>query len=82
MDVMVRCSNDFGRVIGRTRFAVTLDDGATVADLLAVLCAQYPMIAAPLNATIPVVAGQHTGYETVLQSGQEIALLTPVSGGR
>lgn len=81
MQVMVRLSQDLARVTGRARFAVTLDDPATVADLFDALRVQYPALAAQLPAAIPIITGQHTGNDTPLAAGQEVSLLTPISGG-
>lgn len=81
MQVMVRLSQDLARVTGRTRFAVTLDDPATVADLIDTLRGQYPALAAHLSAAVPIVTGQHRDNDTPLTAGQEVSLLTPISGG-
>lgn len=81
MEIQVRLSQDLARATGRPRFAVTLDDSATVADLLAFLQAQFPVYAGQLSAAVLVVGGQHAGMDTCLRAGQEVALLTPVSGG-
>lgn len=81
MEIMVRLSQDLARATGRPRLTVTLDDSATVADLLALLRTQFPAYATYLSAAVPVVTGQHVSQETPLRAGQEVALLTPVSGG-
>jgi molybdopterin synthase catalytic subunit len=60
-----------------------LDDGATVADALAEL-ARDPLIA-DLLARLPVrmaVNRELVGEDTPLRSGDELALLPPVSGGQ
>lgn len=82
MEVMVRFSQDFVRVTGSPRLTIALEEGATVADLLAALRDQYPALAKPLAAAIPVLTGQYADEATTLQAGQEVSLLTPVSGGR
>ncbi|MCC6169081.1 MAG: MoaD/ThiS family protein [Caldilineaceae bacterium] len=82
MEIRIRLSQDLARATGRPRFAVTLDDSATVADLLAHLQAQFPAYAGPLSAAVLVIHGQNVDKDTPLHAGQEVALLTPVSGGR
>ncbi|RIK43604.1 MAG: hypothetical protein DCC57_17655 [Chloroflexi bacterium] len=81
MEIRIRLSQDLARAAGRPRFAVTLDDSATVADLLALLQTQFPAYAGQLSAAVLVVGGQHVDKDTPLHAGQEVALLTPVSGG-
>jgi molybdopterin converting factor small subunit len=81
MQVTVRLSHDLARMAGMARIPVTLDAGATVADLVAALGTRFPALAPGLAAAVPVVDGRHTGRQEPLAAGQEIALLTPVGGG-
>ena len=60
---------------------VDLADGATVADLYAVLADAEPDAAPALRSALAVVAGQHAGRDDVLRHRQEVALLLPISGG-
>jgi molybdopterin converting factor subunit 1 len=66
----------------RTSEAVrTLADGATVADLWAVLCRERPDLQ-PLGASISfAVNREYVEREHVLAEGDEVALIPPVSGG-
>jgi molybdopterin converting factor small subunit len=58
-----------------------LPDGATVDDLYDRLAATHPEIAPALVSALPLVAGSHVLRGQVLAHGDEVALLTPVSGG-
>jgi molybdopterin converting factor small subunit len=82
MQVTVRLSHDLARMAGMARVSVTLDKGATIADLVAALGTRFPALTQRLSAAVPVVDGRHRGDQHALESGQEIALLTPASGGR
>ena len=81
MELTIRLSGDLGRLVGVPRVTVTLDDDATVADVLDSLVARHPQLARELRAAVPVVGGVHASPGTPLSGQREIALLTPVAGG-
>jgi molybdopterin synthase sulfur carrier subunit len=58
-----------------------LDDGATVADLLARLGEREPDLAPALRSALPVIGGAHVESRRPLEDRQEVALLLPVAGG-
>jgi MoaE-MoaD fusion protein len=67
---------------GRELVELELAQGATVADALAAL-AQVPELARPL-AQVPVQMAVNRDYaseQTLLQAGDELALIPPLSGG-
>ena len=55
-------------------------DGNTVADLRRKLLAEYPRLAG-LRSLYIAVNNEYADEEKVLQEGDEIALIPPVSGG-
>ncbi len=81
MEISVRLSLGLAKSAGSARWLVDLPEGATVADLLDRLCAEHPDLAQQLSATVTVISGQTVDRSTPLSSGQEIAFLTPISGG-
>lgn len=67
---------------GRPVVAVELPAGATVGELRRRLAAAVPALAALLKRSSLAVAGEFAGDDQVIaESGVEIALLPPVSGG-
>ena len=54
---------------------------ATGADLLAVLAAEHPVIAEHQSVIRLAVNLRYVPLDTVLKEGDEVALITPVSGG-
>jgi molybdopterin converting factor small subunit len=80
MQVRVRLGAGLSRLAVAPVVGLELDDGATVADALARLAADQPVLAAHLPAALPV-AGVHAGRDRPLLAGEELALVTPVSGG-
>lgn len=81
MQVQVRLSGGLADQIGLARLNMTVQDGATVADLKAALCKQYPALKQGLDVALPVTGGRHIALTEPLMSGQEVAFLLPVAGG-
>jgi molybdopterin converting factor small subunit len=81
MQVMVRVNGVLVQKVGVARLPLSLMEGATVADLLAVLVKQYPQVAVEAGRAVTVVAGVHVDKTAVLHPNQEVALLLPVAGG-
>ncbi len=70
--------------LGSEGETVELDDGATVADLLATLRARGSAFAAALAPDKPVRAAvdqEFAGSEATLRDGTEVGLFPPVTGG-
>jgi molybdopterin converting factor small subunit len=81
MQVRVRLGAGLARLTAAPVVGLELDDGATVADALDLLRAERPELASALPAALPVVAGSHAQRDRPLRTGEELALVTPVSGG-
>jgi molybdopterin converting factor small subunit len=81
MQVRVRLGAGLARLAEAPMLTIDLDDGATVADLFERLGALAPDVARALPSVLPVVAGEHVERMRSLRSGEEVALLLPVSGG-
>lgn len=81
MLIQVRINGALAQALGTVRLTATLDEAATIDELIAHLCQQYPKAKAKLTQAVPVIAGQHMPKSSILSSGQEVALLLPVAGG-
>lgn len=81
MQVSVRFSAPLAQELGAPRLSLTLPDGATVADLVAILRSDHPR-AERLSAALPIIAGQYVPLDRPLAPDTEVALLLPVAGGR
>jgi molybdopterin converting factor small subunit len=70
----------YAELLGAESVDVTLEDGATVADLVAALRALPGGASLP---AIPLVAVAHAkaDFDTVLPRDAELALLPPLAGG-
>jgi molybdopterin converting factor small subunit len=61
--------------------ALELPDGATPADAAARLTTRYPALEWLRRATKPAVNLEYTTWDHLLQEGDEVAFIPPVSGG-
>jgi molybdopterin synthase sulfur carrier subunit len=59
---------------------IELPQGATTADLKAYLNSQYPALQ-QLATYLIAVNSEYSAEQTIIQEGDEIAIIPPVSGG-
>lgn len=69
------------RSVGHAEVTAEVPDGATGADLLAVLAEAHPSIAAHRPVIRLAVNLHYVPLSTLLAPDDEVALITPVSGG-
>jgi len=81
MQITVRVNGVLAQKMGTARFPVTLPTPARIQDLRQYLQTQYPGLSVEIERAVTVVSGVHKPATTLLQDGQEIALLMPVAGG-
>ncbi len=81
MQVSVRLSGELARIGGVPRLALELADGATVAQVRALIEDRVPHLSGALDATLPVIRGHHVDVDHSLRNGDELALLLPAAGG-
>jgi MoaE-MoaD fusion protein len=66
---------------GKSSDLLELPDGASVRDVLAHYLSEVPRMKESLASLAVAVNREYAGAETALKSGDEVALLPPVSGG-
>jgi molybdopterin converting factor small subunit len=81
VQVRIRLGTALARIAPAPLMSVELPDGATVDDLYQRLQDVTPELAPALRSALPVLAGAHVERGRPLAHGDEIALLTAVSGG-
>ena len=81
MQISVRYFGIVGDVVRRKTDEVDLEDGATVADLLAALVRDNPGFAPVAKQVRAVVDGENAGRDLVLLPGSEVALMRAIGGG-
>jgi molybdopterin synthase catalytic subunit len=67
---------------GASIVSVDVPDASTVGELTAAVRADYPRLAPPEVRIVVAVNAEYADDEQVLQPGDEVCLIPPVSGGR
>jgi molybdopterin converting factor subunit 1 len=81
MRIRLRVFASFREVMGRSELSIDAPEGASVADLLERLGAQYPRLGPTLTNAMLAVNQEYVGPDYRLREGDELALIPPVSGG-
>lgn len=81
MTVTVRLFAALREAAGTDRWEIDLPDGATVQELVHVAMVHHPQLAPFRPVVRAAVNDGWAGSDTVLNDGDEVALLSPVSGG-
>ena len=81
MELNVRLFALYRERAGRNIISVALRDGATVADLTDEVRRQIPELAPPEVKIVVAVNTDYADPDIILQSGDDVCLIPPVSGG-
>ena len=81
MRVTVGFYSWFKDLTGCARLTETLPDRSTVDELLKVLAARFPKLAAVQRSTLIAVGVDYQDRRYVLKEGDEVSLFPPVQGG-
>ena len=81
MQVEVRLFATYREIVGAGQLAWTLRDGTTVGQLVEAVVAKYPRLLGHEDTMLLAVNHEVVRPEVVLEEGDEVALLPPVSGG-
>lgn len=81
MTIRVLCFAAIRESVGQRELMLDVPDGETAADLLSRLADSYPDLAGLLPGLKVAVNREYVTPEHLLRSGDEVALIPPVSGG-
>ena len=70
----------YREIAGTTSARIALAAGSTVAELVALICARYPNLP-DADRIVAAVNNEYREPDFVLDDGDEVALIPPVSGG-
>ena len=70
----------YREITGVTSARIALAAGSTVAELVALICARYPGLP-DADRIVAAVNNEYREPDFVLDDGDEVALIPPVSGG-
>jgi molybdopterin converting factor subunit 1 len=79
--VNVRLFAGLHDLVGKRDLVLELPDGATIGDLRDRLGEEYPIVQAFLPTLVCAVDEEYVPSEHVLRTGDNVALIPPVSGG-
>jgi molybdopterin synthase sulfur carrier subunit len=77
----IRLFASFREAVGGGTVSWDAPEGATVADVVAALRAEYPRLGPAAEKAMLAVNQEYVGGEYRLRDGDELALIPPVSGG-
>ena len=81
MDLPVRLFALYRERAGRSTVSVQVPNGATVADLTEEVRRRFPQLAPPQVKIVVAVNAEYAEEDLVLQEGDDVCLIPPVSGG-
>jgi molybdopterin converting factor subunit 1 len=81
MELKVRLFALYRERAGKTNVTVDMPDGATVSDLTDEVRRKIPNLAPPEVKIVVAVNTDYADSDVVLQPGDDVCLIPPVSGG-
>jgi len=71
----------YREVVGKSELEIEVEEGITVARLIELLEQEFPQLKVFSDNLIVAVNAEYVGRDCLLQPGDEVALVPPVSGG-
>ena len=81
MKIRLRYFASFREIVGQNDEMLTVDDGASVADVLALLLVRYPRLQPVMERSACAVNNGYVPKDTTLCEGDEVVFIPPVGGG-
>lgn len=81
MNIRIRYFASFRESIGQSEETLALHDGATVADVRALLLTRYPRLQPVMERSLCAVNRGYVPGETILHDGDELVFIPPMGGG-
>ena len=82
MQLRLKCFAWVREVTGEDEIELDLPEGGTVADLRSRLAERFPVFAGRMESIAVSVNQEFAGDALTISSGDEVALIPPISGGR
>ena len=81
MKIHLRFFASFREITGHNDEMLTVDDGANVADVRALLLARYPRLQHVMERSTCAVNHGYVPRDATLHEGDEVVFIPPVGGG-
>lgn len=82
MNIRIRYFASFREIIGRNEDILTLHEGASIADVRALLLTRHPRLQPIMQRSVCAVNHKYVPADTTLHEGDEVVFIPPVGGGR
>ena len=81
MKIHLRYFASFREIVGQNKEMLTVDDGASVADVRALLLVRYPRLQPVMERSASAVNHGYVAGDSTLHEGDEVVFIPPVGGG-
>ena len=81
IEIRMRYFAALREVVGMQEEALEVPEGASVAELRALLLTRYPRLENALARAVCAINHQYVQSETALKAGDEVVFIPPVGGG-
>ena len=81
MKIHLRYFALFREIVGQNKEMLTVDDGASVADVRALLLVRYPRLQPVMERSACAVNHGYVTRDSTLHEGDEVVFIPPVGGG-
>ena len=81
MKIHLRYFASFREIVGQSEEMLTVDDGATVSGVRALLLVRYPRLQPVMERSASAVNHGYVPQDTTLYEGDEVVFIPPVGGG-
>ncbi len=81
MRIHLRYFASFREIVGQSEEMLTVDEGATVAGVRALLLVRYPRLQPVMERSACAVNHGYVPRDTTLYEGDEVVFIPPVGGG-
>lgn len=81
MNIHIRYFASLREIVGSSEETLTLEQGASVADVRTLLLARYPRLQDAVERSTYAVNKKYVPLESLLQDGDEVVFIPPMGGG-
>ena len=81
MKIHLRYFASFREIVGQNEEMLTVDDGASVADIRSILLVRYPRLQTVMERSAFAINHGYVPIDATLHEGDEVVFIPPVGGG-
>ncbi|MGZ3610482.1 MAG: MoaD/ThiS family protein [Ktedonobacteraceae bacterium] len=81
MKIYLRYFASFREIVGQNEEMLTVNDGASVADIRSILLVRYPHLQSVMQRSACAINHGYVPLDATLHEGDEVVFIPPVGGG-